>query len=278
MPQMDAGLPDALVPVGMEAGSDAAAVDGALEGAVPDAASDGGEAGARNSEFDTCMAQVKPLCVAKEMNTAALMEQSCKAVQAIPIPLSDGGVHGPKTLSAGPYAARIEWNEGAGTIFANEVNFFEEICVPIGIDTFWEPQSVNDELKNLRGVDWSLYTIFRPACFKKGEKYPVITWANGTCGEIAGYATYLSALASYGYVVVAANSTWTATAPTDGVQLRALDYQAAQRKPDEPVLPEARSGPCRRHGPLTRRRCDSHRGQRTTYQGVDLLEQRHLER
>ncbi|HVZ37343.1 MAG TPA: hypothetical protein VG963_33205, partial [Polyangiaceae bacterium] len=62
------------------------------------------------------------------------------------------------------------------------------------------------------------------ACFKKGEKYPVITWANGTCGEISGYSALLSNLASYGFIVIASNSTWTGTAPTDHVQTRALDY------------------------------------------------------
>ena len=39
-----------------------------------------------------------------------------------------------------------------------------------------------------------------------------------------GYAPLLSTLASYGFVIFASNSTWTATAPTDKVQLRALDY------------------------------------------------------
>ena len=87
-----------------------------------------------------------------------------------------------------------------------------------------EPASVNAQVLNLRGLDHSLYTIFRPACMKDGETYPVITWANGTCGETQGYAPLLSNLASNGFVIVASNSTWTATAPTDKVQLRALDY------------------------------------------------------
>ena len=44
---------------------------------------------------------------------------------------------------------------------------------------------------------------------------------------LAGYAPLLSAIASHGFVIVAANSTWTNTAPTDKVQLRALDYAKA---------------------------------------------------
>jgi hypothetical protein len=59
---------------------------------------------------------------------------------------------------------------------------------------------------------------------KDGETYPVITWANGTCGYTHGYALLLGTVASHGFVVVASNSVWTATAPTDSVQERALDY------------------------------------------------------
>ena len=109
----------------------------------------------------------------------------------------------------------------------NPVNTSEPICLPLGIDTFAEPAVVTADLKNTRGLDYSLYTIFRPACMKEGETYPVITWANGTCGLTHGYSILLSAVASYGFVVIASNSTWTNTAPTNGVQLRALDYAAA---------------------------------------------------
>jgi hypothetical protein len=180
--------------------------------------------GAGAVDFNTCLAATQPTCSALAMNTAELMETPCREVTLLPIPLTAGGNYGPVTLKYGPYGGKAEWNEGAGTPFVNQVNGSEPICIPTGIETFMEPASLNANIENLRGVDYSLYTIFRPACFKPGEKYPVITWANGTCGEISGYSPLLSALASYGFVVVASNSTWTATAPTDTVQLRALDY------------------------------------------------------
>jgi hypothetical protein len=183
--------------------------------------------GVADVPFDACMAAIQPTCSAMEMNTAEKMETPCKEITLIPVPLTAGGMHGPVTLKGGPYAGKAEWNEGAGTPFVNPVNGSEPICVPIGIETFMEPASVNAEIENLRGVDYSLYTVFRPACFKPGEKYPVITWANGTCGEMAGYASLLTTIASYGFIVVSSNSTWTATAPTDMVQLRALDYAKA---------------------------------------------------
>jgi hypothetical protein len=145
----------------------------------------------------------------------------------VPIPLPDGTTYGPKTVQGGPYGGKTEWNEGAGTEFVNPVNEREPACVPAGIESWGQPAAVNAEILNTRNLDYSLYTIFRPACMKKGETYPVITWANGTCGLTHGYGVMLGILASHGFVIIAANSTWTNTAPTNTVQLRALDYAEA---------------------------------------------------
>lgn len=187
-------------------------------------------------DFDKCYAQVQAHCVSKDMDTAEKMEIPCKEVELLSIPLSDGSTYGPKTLKAGPYGGKVDWNQGQGTEFVNDVNSMEQVCVPTGIETFMEPQVNNLQIENLRDVDWSLYTVFRPACMKPGEKYPLITWANGTCGEISGYTALLSTLASYGYVVIASNSTWTATAPTDMVQARAIDYAEALNKDESSIL------------------------------------------
>jgi dipeptidyl aminopeptidase/acylaminoacyl peptidase len=102
--------------------------------------------------------------------------------------------------------------------------------------TFNEPASVNKEILNVRMIDYSLYTIFRPACMKDGETYPVITWANGTCGLTHGYAPLLSTLASHGFVIFASNSTWTGTAPTNMVQVHALDYAKSLNEDPTSVL------------------------------------------
>jgi hypothetical protein len=195
---------------------------------------DGGGDGAVSSndpEFDSCLAQIKPLCVAKEMNTAALMEVPCKSLQTLALPLTNGMTLPPATLQAGPYAGKIDWNEGAGTPFVTMKNLTSDVaefgCLNGGIEIFAEPKATTDELKNTRDLDYTLFTVFRPACMKKGEKYPVITWANGTCGLIHGYSALLSTVASHGFVIIASNSTWTNTAPTDTVQLKALDYAKA---------------------------------------------------
>jgi hypothetical protein len=179
-----------------------------------------------DSEFDACYATLKK-CVINEMDTADKIGTPCLSMTNIATPLTVGGNHGPITIPMGPYGGKIEWNQGAGTEFVNSVNGSESICVPVGMDSFREPAATTDDLKNLRDLDYRLYTIFRPACFKPGDKYPVITWANGTCGVIHGYAPLLATVASYGFVIVASNSTFTATAPTDTVQLRALDYAKA---------------------------------------------------
>lgn len=184
-------------------------------------------------DFDSCIADVEPVCTVAGKDTAEKLEVACFDLTTIAVPLSDGSEYGPMTVPGGPYGGKIEWNQGAGTEFVNEVNPAEPICLPIGVETFMEPDEINAELLNVREIDYALYTIFRPACMKEGETYPVITWANGTCGLTHGYAPLLATVASHGFVVIASNSTWTGTAPTDTVQVRALDYaEALNEDPD----------------------------------------------
>jgi pimeloyl-ACP methyl ester carboxylesterase len=199
---------------------------GAVGGLVGCSSDDKGDPGTGGDSFGACVASLTPLCKTTELDTAAEMETACKASEFIPIPLTDGTAYGPVTIQGGPYGAKTEWNEGAGTEFVNPTHPGEANCTPDGglIDAFAEPKATTDDLKNTRDLDPTLYTIFRPACMKDGEKYPVITWANGTCGLTHGYALLLGTVASHGFVVIASNSTWTGQAPTNGVQLRALDY------------------------------------------------------
>jgi hypothetical protein len=184
----------------------------------------GGPEGGTTDPFAMCVASLKANCDMASIMTVDQIQTPCSSLVMIPIPLTDGGAYGPVTLQGGPYGGQVLWNQGANTNYVNQVNSAEPICIPTGIETFAQPASVNAQIENTRGVDYSLYTIFKPACMKDGEKYPVITWANGTCGETIGYSGLLATVASYGFVVIASNSTWTATSPTDTVQLTALDY------------------------------------------------------
>lgn len=203
--------------------SDTGVAEASPEAAVSDAVVTEEET---DPDFEACIDTLKPNCSLMEMDTAEKMEVPCKAMTVIAVPLSNGDTYGPMTVTGGPYGSMIEWNEGAGTEFVNPINGAESTCSGI-ISSFGEPDVISNDLKNRRSMDQSIYTIFRPACMRQGEKYPVITWANGTCGYTHGYTFLLAHLASHGYVVVVSNSTWTGTPPTNTVQLRALDYAAA---------------------------------------------------
>jgi hypothetical protein len=74
-------------------------------------------------------------------------------------------------------------------------------------------------------IDFSLYSVYHPANWPSGP-LPVITWGNGTCAQPEGYGALLRYVASYGYVVVAANSRWVGSG-TPAPMLHALDYAAA---------------------------------------------------
>ncbi|MBN1654955.1 MAG: hypothetical protein JXA30_14390 [Deltaproteobacteria bacterium] len=232
-PPADSGAPDGSVTgtggtVITDAVADAGRTDAGVSDAGPEAAvtdavvSEGGT----DPGFEACIATLIPNSKLVEMDTAEKMEVPFKAMTILPTPLSNGDAYGPMTVSGGLYGAKIEWNEGAGTEFVNPINSAESSCAMV-VSFFGEPQVLNDDLTKLRDMDQSIYTIFRPACMKEGEKYPVITWANGTCGYIHGYAALLSHLASHGYVIIASNSTYTGTPPTNTVQLRSLDYAEA---------------------------------------------------
>jgi pimeloyl-ACP methyl ester carboxylesterase len=195
---------------------------GGRSGAADGAGTTAGAGGVSGGAFDTCVASLKSQCMYDEKETA------CSSVMTASVPLTAGGSWGNTELKLGPYGGYVEWNEGMA--FANPVNASEGSCNILAA-SFGEPQSVTDDVLNLRGQDLSLYTVFRPACMKDGEKYPVVTWGNGTCGQSGGYASLLTALASHGFVVFASNSRF-----TDGgnkEMLKALDFaKAANEDPN----------------------------------------------
>ncbi len=206
---IDAG---ASVPDGALAGDAAALGDGALAG----------DAGA----FASCVAALKP-CTYDEK------ESSCSSVKTPVIPLTNGMKWGDTVLPQGPHGSYVEWNEGMA--FANPVNIGESTCELLAPLAFQEPDAVTADVLNLRGQDLALYTVFRPACMRDGEKYPVITWGNGTCGQSGGYAGLLATLASHGFVVFAANSRFTDAGNNE--MLKALDFaKAANEDPKNPLF------------------------------------------
>jgi Chlorophyllase enzyme len=143
----------------------------------------------------------------------------CASLLTPSVPLSNGETWGNKALQSGPYGAFVAWNQGKD--FANPVSAAESSCTLLA-GAFAEPASVTADTLNLRGQDLALYTVFRPACMKDGEKYPVITWGNGTCGQSGSYATLLATVASHGFVIFASNSRFTNGGNKE--MLKALDF------------------------------------------------------
>lgn len=201
-----ASSPDADPAPATTASSESEPVDSSTQ------ASDGDSPAAEGNSFEACVAALEPMCSYDRKETA------CSSLITTTIPLSDGGTWGNNEIVGGPYGAFVAWNQGAE--LKNPVNASESTCDLLAA-SFGEPAEVTADVLDLRGADLSLYTIFRPACMRDGETYPVITWGNGTCGQSGGYAALLATVASHGFVVIAANSRFTDAGNNE--MLRALD-------------------------------------------------------
>jgi pimeloyl-ACP methyl ester carboxylesterase len=180
------------------------------------AGSSGGGAGASGGEQDpraTCVAALKPAC--KMRDTSA-----CGSFVTADI----GTLIKATEIKFGPYGATMEYNVGKG--FEIPVDSAEANCAQTAA-AFGEPADVTMDAADLKDVDLSLYTVYRPACMIGGEKYPVITWGNGTCGQTEIYGALLRYVASYGYVIFAANSRYTGG---NGAMTKALDFAESVSK------------------------------------------------
>ncbi|MET0286810.1 MAG: hypothetical protein ABW352_20175 [Polyangiales bacterium] len=175
--------------------------------------------------FAMCVAKLKKPCKYDEKETA------CASLTTPEIPLTSGAKWGNTEIPGGPYGAIVDWNQGMA--FENPESLLEGTCDVLA-GTFGEPAQVTADILDLRGADLGLYTVFRPACMHDGEKFPVITWGNGTCGQTGGYASQLAILASHGFVVFAANSRFTNGGNNE--MLRALDFAKAANADSKSAL------------------------------------------
>jgi hypothetical protein len=92
------------------------------------------------------------------------------------------------------------------------------------VASFGEDPEASKPLLDTAGIDFALYTVYRPANWLEGEKVPVITWGNGTCAKTEGYGALLRYVASHGFFVIAANSRWTGN---NAAMTKALDFVEA---------------------------------------------------
>jgi hypothetical protein len=134
-------------------------------------------------------------------------------------------------IALGPYGAQMDVNVGKGyetAVASSDVPGSTQCQTFASI--FMEDPNLTAKLlqtsQNGITIDFSLYTVYRPAIWKAGETYPVITWANGTCAQPEGYGALLRYVASYGYFVVAANTRQVGTGSPPPM-LHALDFAAA---------------------------------------------------
>jgi hypothetical protein len=128
----------------------------------------------------------------------------------------------------GPYGVRSKYNVGQMFNTGNGPGDFS-IC-SVFIDSFGADPKGSADLKNTHDLDFGLYSVFYPGCMPEGQKFPLITWGNGTCAMPEGYGPLLRYVASFGYIVVAANSVQVG----GGAQMRkAIDFMFAENKDEK---------------------------------------------
>lgn len=128
-------------------------------------------------------------------------------------------------IALGPYGSIMEVNVGKGFENPIETGDSDGGATCDGFTAlFGNDPDQTAKLLDTKGLDFALYTLYRPANLKEGEKYPILTWGNGTCAQPEGYSALLRYIASNGFFVVAANSRFVGS----GAALKkGLDYMFA---------------------------------------------------
>ena len=132
-------------------------------------------------------------------------------------------IYGVKT-DYGPYGVKSKYN--IGKMFNNGGNWDAAGC-SLFIDSFGADPKGSADLKMVHDLDFGLYSVFYPGCMPEGQKFPVITWGNGTCAMPEGYGPLLRYVASFGYIVIAANNVQVGAGTP---MLKALDAIFAEGK------------------------------------------------
>jgi len=150
-------------------------------------------------------------------------------------PVVGGKIVLPSPNEMGPYKVIEEDNVGKG--FENAINANDQtgpsaFCLSF-VSLFGQDQMTNEEYAQVPAAyNMALYTLYRPETMQEGQKFPVLSWANGTCAHTVGYAEMLKHVASHGFIVVATHSRFTGSG---AAQLRGLDFVIAAN--DDPMSP-----------------------------------------
>jgi hypothetical protein len=125
----------------------------------------------------------------------------------------------------GPYGVRSKYNVGKG--FETGGTDDSAFCNTVFIPSFGADPKGSADLMNTHDLDYGLFTVFYPGCMPEGEKFPVITWGNGTCAMPEGYGPLLRYVASFGYIIIAANNREVAGGEP---MLKGLDFMTAENE------------------------------------------------
>jgi len=138
-------------------------------------------------------------------------------------------VYGVKT-EFGPYGASAEHNVGQG--FETGGTDDSAFCNSIFIPSFGADPVGSADLMDTHDLDFALFSVFYPGVMPEGEKFPLITWGNGTCAMPEGYGPLLRYVASHGYIIVAANSraVGSGTPMTKGIDFMLAENERAESK------------------------------------------------
>lgn len=128
-------------------------------------------------------------------------------------------------IQLGPYGAINDVNVGTGfevAIASGDADGGGQCAAFAAL--FAESPEETQRLLDVKDLKFDLFTVYRPAKRAEGEKFPILTWGNGTCAQPEGYGALLRYFASQGFFVVAANSRWVGG---NNAQIKGLDFAFA---------------------------------------------------
>lgn len=137
-----------------------------------------------------------------------------------PLPLPD-------PVMVGPYAVKEIDNVGKG--FENPIASDDQgeggVFCTLFVSGFTSDQKVIDEYSKVPAAyKMDLYTLFYPEG-APGQRFPVLSWANGTCAHTVGYADMIKHIVSHGFIVIAPHSRFT---NGGAAQKRGIDWVLTQ--------------------------------------------------
>lgn len=142
----------------------------------------------------------------------------------------------PSPNELGPYEVTEKDNVGEG--FETEVNTNDRpgttggFCLTF-ISLFGQDAQTNEEYAAVPDeYNMALYTLYHPSEMKDGQKFPVLSWANGTCAHTVGYVDMIKHVVSHGFIVIAPHSRFTGSGEA---QIKGIDWVIDQN--DDPESP-----------------------------------------